>query len=106
MACDLPCDESVFFAEHPFEEPNFRFSRELTITEAFENLLEEPECKPMDLTILDMFILIHRMSRAQRPFWSSTSANSFPSLVLIYQHPHGNHRSFHTNGSYHKALAI
>ncbi|KAJ5860262.1 transcriptional regulator family: Fungal Specific TF [Penicillium soppii] len=59
MECDLPSDESVFFSEHPFAEPKFCFSRELTITAAFENLLEETELKPMDLTALDMFILIH-----------------------------------------------
>jgi hypothetical protein len=106
MQCDLPCDESVFFAEHPFAEPNFRFSRELTITEAFENLLDEPNSQPMDLTILDMFILIHRMPRAQRPFRLSTSANSLTSLVLLHQHPHGNYRPFHTNGPYDKARTI
>ncbi|KAJ5787619.1 transcriptional regulator family: Fungal Specific TF [Penicillium paradoxum] len=60
MECDLPCDESLFFSEHPFSEPNFRFSRDLQISEAFENLFAEaPESDTMDLTTLDMFILIH-----------------------------------------------
>jgi len=68
MECDLPSDESVFFSEHPFAEPNFRLSRELTMKAAFANLLEEPECKAMDLTILDMFILIHRMPKPNVPF--------------------------------------
>ncbi|KAJ5969068.1 hypothetical protein N7501_005316 [Penicillium viridicatum] len=60
MECDLPCDESLFFSEHPFAEPNFRFSRGLTVSEAFKNLFDEaPKSNPMDLSALDMFILIH-----------------------------------------------
>ncbi|OQD85170.1 hypothetical protein PENSOL_c105G02686 [Penicillium solitum] len=60
MQCDLPCDESLFFSEHPFAEPNFRFSRGLKVSEAFKNLFDEtPVSNPMDLTALDMFILIH-----------------------------------------------
>ncbi|CAI7666410.1 unnamed protein product [Penicillium crustosum] len=60
MQCDLPCDESLFSSEHPFAEPNFRFSRGLRVSEAFKNLFDEaPESNPMDLTALDMFILIH-----------------------------------------------
>lgn len=60
MECDLPCDESLFFSEHPFAEPNFRFSRGLKVSEAFKNLFDEtPESNLMDLTALDMFILIH-----------------------------------------------
>ncbi|KAJ5427329.1 hypothetical protein N7465_002399, partial [Penicillium sp. CMV-2018d] len=60
MQCDLPCDESLFFSQHPFAEPNFRFSRGLTVSGAFENLFDEaPESNPMDLSALDMFILIH-----------------------------------------------
>ncbi|KAJ9489433.1 hypothetical protein VN97_g3815 [Penicillium thymicola] len=60
MECDLPSDESLFFSEHPFAEPNFRFSRGLRISEAFKNLFDEtPESNPMDLSALDMFILIH-----------------------------------------------
>jgi hypothetical protein len=35
------------------------------MTAAFDNLLKVPHCKPMELTIFDMFILIHRMS----PLW-------------------------------------
>lgn len=66
MECDLPSDESLFFSEHPFAEPNFRFSRGLRISEAFKNLFDEtPESNPMDLSALDMFILIHSMSFAK-----------------------------------------
>jgi hypothetical protein len=62
MECDLPCAESLFCSDHPFAEPNFRFSRGLQLSEAFENLFKEtPESPPMDLTTLDMFILIHCM---------------------------------------------
>ncbi|KGO70553.1 Zinc finger, C2H2 [Penicillium expansum] len=60
MECDLPCHESLFFSEHPFAEPNFRFSRGLKVSEAFEHLFDEtPESNTIDLTALDMFILIH-----------------------------------------------
>ncbi|KGO75953.1 Zinc finger, C2H2 [Penicillium italicum] len=60
MDFDLPCDESLFFSDHPFAEPNFRFSRGLRVSEAFEHLFDEAaESNPMDLTVLDMFILIH-----------------------------------------------
>jgi hypothetical protein len=66
MECDLPCDESLFVSEHPFAEPNFRFQRDLRLSEAFRNLFDEaPESSPMDLTALDMFILIHSMSCAR-----------------------------------------
>lgn len=60
LRCDLPCDEYLFSSQHPFSEPNFRFARELTMTKAFENFLDESYVQPMDLNILDMFILIHR----------------------------------------------
>ncbi|KAJ5335501.1 transcriptional regulator family: Fungal Specific TF [Penicillium brevicompactum] len=59
LRCDLPCDETLFSSQHPFSEPNFRFARELTMTKAFENFLDESYVQPMDLNIMDMFILIH-----------------------------------------------
>ncbi|KAL1886791.1 hypothetical protein Plec18167_000726 [Paecilomyces lecythidis] len=79
MECDLPCEESIFSSQHPFAEPNFRFTRNVTIHEAFQQLFsEEPtSSKPtldrsqplssssmrnledLQLTVLDMFILIH-----------------------------------------------
>ncbi|QQK44441.1 Fungal transcriptional regulatory protein, N-terminal [Penicillium digitatum] len=60
MECDLPCEEWLFFSEHPFAEPNFRFSRGIRVSEAFEHMFDEaPESNPIDLTVLDMFILIH-----------------------------------------------
>lgn len=71
MESELPCKESVFQAEHPFTEPHFRLSRDVTIFKAFQGLFNDnaqgvspqrsPEITHMDLTILDMFILIHRM---------------------------------------------
>ncbi|OXV07421.1 hypothetical protein Egran_04814 [Elaphomyces granulatus] len=70
MECDLPCDESLYSADHPFAQPNFRFSREITTYEAFQFLFSEDY--PMTsfdpsqnitndphFTVLDMFILIH-----------------------------------------------
>ena len=66
MECELPCEEAIFEAEHPFSEPNFRFTRDLTLYGAFQNLFDpsheagqSPDPSQMDLTVLDMFILIH-----------------------------------------------
>jgi hypothetical protein len=72
MECDLPCDESLYSANHPFAQPNFRFSREITVYEAFQFLFSEdhpmtssdpshPQAPTNDphFTVLDMFILIH-----------------------------------------------
>ncbi|KAJ5092481.1 transcriptional regulator family: Fungal Specific TF [Penicillium alfredii] len=69
MECDFPCDDSVWRSEHPFAEPNFRFTRDLTISDAFQYLFDDaskqdspyrsPERNTLDLTVLDMFILIH-----------------------------------------------
>lgn len=68
MECEFPCEEALFQSEHPFADPKFRFSRNLTIYEGFRNLFltsppvsphETPETTRMDLTVLDMFILIH-----------------------------------------------
>lgn len=77
MDCDLPCEEIIFNSVHPFSEPNFRFSRNLTVSEAFQSLFEEcPEDlpnppiisfpqndigNPLGFTVFDMFLLIHRM---------------------------------------------
>lgn len=83
MDCDLPCEESVFGSIHPFAEPNFRLSRELTVSEAFQNLFDErpedpphslhesskQEGNPMGLTVYDMFLLIHRMSLFSSQTW-------------------------------------
>lgn len=77
MNCDLPCEESIFNSAHPFTEPNFRFTRHFTISEAFQSLFDEyPEDSshpssassfpkyddnPMGFTVFDMFLLIHSM---------------------------------------------
>ncbi|KAJ5772313.1 hypothetical protein N7520_002842 [Penicillium odoratum] len=67
MENDFPCEQSLFQSKHPFSEPNFRLSRNLTLYEAFQNLFacpqgfpgQTPDPSPMDLTLFDMFILIH-----------------------------------------------
>ncbi|KAJ5657540.1 uncharacterized protein N7484_001189 [Penicillium longicatenatum] len=67
MENDFPCEQSIFQAEHPFAEPKFRLSRNLTLYEGFQNLFARPEdspghipnSNPMDLTVFDMFMLIH-----------------------------------------------
>ncbi|KAJ6107370.1 C2H2 finger domain protein [Penicillium sp. IBT 18751x] len=75
MGCELPCEDFIFNSEHPFADPNFRFTRETTISEGFQFLFEDdfaqtssnPYLSPMstrknnlfELTMFDMFILIH-----------------------------------------------
>jgi hypothetical protein len=77
MECEFPCDESIFNSAHPFAEPNFRFTRDITISEAFQSLFEEYpkqessegyfpvsayESTRMSLRVFDMWILIHSKS--------------------------------------------
>jgi hypothetical protein len=66
MECELPCEESIFDSEHPFADPNFRFTRDLTLYGAFQHLFDSsqeagqsPDPSQMNLTVMDMFILIH-----------------------------------------------
>ncbi|KAJ9631640.1 hypothetical protein H2203_000039 [Taxawa tesnikishii (nom. ined.)] len=81
LDCDLPCAESIFEAPNPFTEESFRFSRGITIHQAFEQLfLGQAESHPsgtntprppsqdvgavnsieqLSLTVLDMNVLIH-----------------------------------------------
>ncbi|KLJ10657.1 hypothetical protein EMPG_13964 [Blastomyces silverae] len=83
LQCDLPCHESQFAARHPFLEPDFRLSREMTVYQAFQNLfVENGPVRPLfvhrgtdklHLGILDMFLLIHR---------------KFPPHKKIYAHIH------------------
>ncbi|PGH07476.1 hypothetical protein GX51_01777 [Blastomyces parvus] len=71
LQCDLPCHESQFAARHPFLEPDFRFSREMTVYQAFQNLfVENGPVRPLfvhrgtnklHLGIMDMFHLIHQI---------------------------------------------
>ncbi|KAJ5100609.1 hypothetical protein N7456_006661 [Penicillium angulare] len=68
MELDFPCEQSIFQAKHPFSEPKFRLSRHISLYQAFQNLFvppseesfgQSPEYVPLDLTIFDMFMLIH-----------------------------------------------
>jgi hypothetical protein len=88
MEFELPCEQSVFQAEYPFAEPHFRFSRNITVLRAFQGLFidnnqrgspqRSPDTIHIDLTTLDMFILIHCMVPLQ-------SFLAFPfSLTLPY----------------------
>jgi hypothetical protein len=84
MKFDLPCDESLFAAHHPFLQPNFQCSRHVTVLEAFRSLFTDqyrqqeitisshrPQPKPSSpdtstsnplcLNALDMVILVHSM---------------------------------------------
>lgn len=75
VECDFPCAESLFALEHPYSDRNFQASRGITILEAFHNLFEDDPKDTMpstpdssasgsmaNLTVLDMFILIHGTS--------------------------------------------
>jgi len=69
MKFDLPCEETIFSSGHPFSEPNFAPSRNLTTFEAFQSLFGQVKTNvvtnqgkkgnPLDLNPMDMFILIH-----------------------------------------------
>ncbi|OQE17969.1 hypothetical protein PENSTE_c019G04247 [Penicillium steckii] len=70
MECELPCEESFFQTQHPFSQPNFQFSRGITIYKAFQSLFEPIKqdslgpsavVSQMRLTVLDTFILIHAL---------------------------------------------
>jgi hypothetical protein len=72
---DLPCEESLFAATHPFLEPHFNASRNFTTYEAFRSLFGQHKplntsagtgengfkANPFNLNPLDMFVLIHRI---------------------------------------------
>jgi hypothetical protein len=74
MECELPCVESVFESQHPFQEPNFQHTRDITLSEAFQSLFEEESSRATtpstpgstvpgtlaSLTLMDTFMLIHR----------------------------------------------
>ncbi|RAL16151.1 uncharacterized protein BO97DRAFT_384209 [Aspergillus homomorphus CBS 101889] len=76
MDCDFPCSESLFNLEHPYTDIGFQYSRGFTIKEAFQSLFDGPNLPTTSLplspdsttnpssilpnmSILDMFILIH-----------------------------------------------
>ncbi|GAB7343181.1 hypothetical protein MBLNU457_1250t1 [Dothideomycetes sp. NU457] len=72
MDCDLPCEESLFSSRHPFAEPNFRFTRNLTLKQGMEALFSADGSTPelanikktiapgkSVFTLFDMFMFIH-----------------------------------------------
>ncbi|KAI2787243.1 hypothetical protein POX_f07606 [Penicillium oxalicum] len=68
LESELPCEEALFRSSHPFQDPNFRFTRDLSIFQAFQHMFEispqgspapSPSMPRFQLTILDMFIVIH-----------------------------------------------
>ena len=100
MDCDLPCEEIVFNSVHPFSKPNFRFSRNITVSEALRGLFEEcPEDPPnspvtsvpqndtsnLGFTVFDMFLLIHRMHTLS---YTYSQLLTRPSAIRLHQHPH------------------
>lgn len=98
LQCDLPCQKSLFVARHPFLEPNFQLSREMTVYQAFQNLfVESGPVRPffvdhctnkLHLGIMDMFQLIHRkfITACVCQFLRGTKANIRSN---IRSHPSG-----------------
>ena len=61
---DLPCEEGVWVAKHPFNEPHFEAKRGFTLQDGFEVLFNErPDAQQSQahptFTVFDMFMLIH-----------------------------------------------
>jgi hypothetical protein len=93
---DLPCQEAIFDSQHPFVEPNFRFSRDIPISKAFENLFDNTANEDgsqvhvpdhiADMTVLDMFILIHCMSTISLTQMTTNSPVS--SAVCLHKYTH------------------
>lgn len=93
MECELPCEESVFQAEHPFSEPSFRFNRDITIYSAFQNLFEpvkqegqSADIYDMGLTVLDTFILIHGTFQSIYPRFHLHFADEHRSFIRLHQY--------------------
>lgn len=107
MQYDLPCDEEIFACPHPFSEPGFHPSRHLTTLEAFQSLFgrgksavqsrhgnndgNNDKSNPLELNVLDMFILIHRMlsyirslglANLSSPLCSHTSTHNTILIVI------------------------
>ncbi|RKF57008.1 C2H2 finger domain protein [Golovinomyces cichoracearum] len=68
MEFDLTCEDRLFFSHHPFSEPNFLLSRNLTTFDAFQSLFIKIPARPdvntvdenpLGLNATDMFTLIH-----------------------------------------------
>lgn len=109
LECELPCEESIFNSPHPFSEPHFRFSRDVIVREAFRDLFEENPSvggslkyppshapsltNPMQFTVLDMFIMIHRtcFPRSLGGHYHTHFAGMLltpRSPLCVYQRPH------------------
>jgi hypothetical protein len=74
MKFDLACEERFFNSAHPFTEPGFVASRNLTTIDTFQYLFGKGvvggnvgpmvggnKGNPLGLNPTDMFLLIHRM---------------------------------------------
>jgi hypothetical protein len=69
MRFDLPCEESIYSSSHPFAEPKFTPSRQLTTFDAFQSLFGQlkptpvpnqgRKGNPLGLNPMDMFIVVH-----------------------------------------------
>jgi hypothetical protein len=90
MEFELPCEELLFQVEHPFTVPHFRFSRDTTAFQAFQGFFDDnaqsgiPHTSHMDLTTLDMFILIHCMIHVQLFLACHCSLIPWYSTIRLY----------------------
>jgi hypothetical protein len=103
MECELPCEESVFQAEHPFSEPSFRFNRDITIYSAFQNLFkpmkqegQSADIYDMGLTVLDTFILIHGTFQSISLRFHLHLADEHRSFIRLHQYAYDTSRTFET----------
>lgn len=79
MKFDLQSDEALFASPHPFSEPTFLFSRQLTLYQVFRSIFSQDKLQPADgtdinplgLNVVDMFSLIHSMHPNHEPCLSS-----------------------------------
>lgn len=72
LDCDLPCEEDIWNAKNPFTEPDFRFTRNLTVKKGLGMLFND-DPPPVEIantkratsarqptfTFFDLFVLIH-----------------------------------------------
>ena len=92
LECELPCEEALFRSPHPFQDPKFRFSREITNYQAFQHMFESPQDGPqaappspkIHLTVLDMFIVIHGMQALSLIFVAKDTNSHFCSSIRFY----------------------
>lgn len=100
---DLPCENAVFNAKHPFAEENFRFRRGSTTAEAFEELFREqsnppPAQRQCDVescvnygsrTVVDLFLTIHcKLAHSSTAHLARVADKGANSALRLYTRKH------------------